>query len=325
MSFTEGAAHVAVTGGAGYIGSHICEILAARGVQVTVIDDFSTGSRAKASRHSILECDLRATESVALVQEYLSHKPADYVIHMAAHKRADESVAKPGKYYRDNVSMLANILDALTQARVKGVVSSSTAAVYGDVPDLPVPEGAPTLPANPYGGSKLACEHLLAAWSASTAVPSISLRYFNVCGSARPDLRDTTAINLFSILASRFADGLSPHVYGTDYATRDGSAVRDYIHVQDLSEAHVRAMELLGDKTPSSLHNAFNIGTGVGQTVMEVINEFALQTGRELPITFLPRRPGDPASVVADPSRFTSLTTWKAERGLSEMVASSIG
>jgi UDP-glucose 4-epimerase len=314
---------VLVTGGAGYIGSHVVATLRDAGTAVAVVDDLSTGVAARVGDVPLLRADLADLGTVPVLARFMTEHAVDAVVHLAGLKRADESVGQPARYYRQNVGQTSNVLLAMEQAGVRDVVFSSSAAVYGETSALPVRETDPTRPVNPYGATKLACEDLLRWTAAAGQVNAIALRYFNVAGADRPELADTSEINLLSILVARLRDGLAPTVFGDDYPTPDGTCVRDYVHVQDLADAHVLALDLTTDADAG--FRVFNIGTGRGTSVLEMVDALRVASGTDLEPVRAPRRPGDPASVVACADAFTRATGWSAQRGIDEMVRSSLG
>jgi UDP-glucose 4-epimerase len=312
---------VLVTGGAGYIGSHVAHLLAAAGTPVLVVDDLSTGRPERIEGLPLVRLDLSLPTAVGTLHRRLVEHDVTAVVHLAALKRVDESVVDPARYFVQNVAQTAHVLTGMHRAGVRKLVLSSTAAVYGQPrTDRPVSEDDPTLPENPYGSSKLACESLVRWAPSAYGVDVVALRYFNVAGAATPALRDLDGHNLVSIIERDLREGRREvRVFGDDYPTRDGTCVRDYVHVGDLADAHLRALDWL---TGATGFHAFNIGTGAGATVMEVVRAVGEVTGHPLDVTVTPRRPGDPASVVADPARFMQATGWAARHDLRSTVAS---
>lgn len=315
---------VLVTGGAGYIGAHVAHLLAAAGTPVVVVDDLSTGRRERVEGLPLVRLDLSRPTAVDTLHREMVEHGVSAVVHLAALKRVDESVLDPSLYFVQNVAQTAHVLSGMHRAGVHKLVLSSTAAVYGQPrTDLPVSEDEPTLPENPYGSSKLACESLVRWAPSAYDVDVVALRYFNVAGAAAPALRDLDGHNLVSIIEGDLRRGRREvRVFGDDYPTRDGTCVRDYVHVGDLADAHLRALEWL---TTATGFHAFNIGTGTGATVMEVVRAVGEVTGLALEVVVTPRRPGDPASVVADPARFMRATGWAARHDLRATVASALG
>lgn len=289
---------VLVTGGAGYVGSHVVRALVDRGESVVVVDDLSTGRRDAVRNAELVVA--RCGDS-ATVGRILRDRDVDVVVHMAASCEVAESVTAPGKYFRNNVSESLELLDTASSCGVHGFVFSSTAAVYGEPQCVPIPEGHPTLPTNPYGESKLAVERLLPWHCRAHGLAAVALRYFNAAG-AHPDGgigEDPARVarllpNLFR--AARHGAPVVP-IFGSDWPTPDGTCVRDYVHVCDLADAHVRAVERLRDRC--ELPRAINLGSGTGFSVLEVVETVRRVTGRDVPTAFGPRRPGDPARLVA--------------------------
>ncbi len=313
MTDTSGSAdrpRVLVTGGAGYIGSHACEALARGGYVPVSYDNLSHGFRELVRFGPLEEGDIR--DRARLYEVLDRHRPSA-VIHFAGLISVAESVAKPALYYDNNVTGALNLLDAVCGHGVKRLVFSSTAAVYGLPTTQPVSEAAPTAPINPYGRTKLMIEQALRDYDSAYGLKSISLRYFNACG-AHPsapigEMHDPeTHLIPRALMAVR---GQIPNLplNGMDYPTPDGTAVRDYIHVCDLADAHVAALRTLegGGAT-----DAFNLGSGKGYSNREIIDAVGRVTGREVPTFPGPRRPGDPAELIADPSRANSILGFKA-------------
>lgn len=309
-----------MTGGAGYIGSHVARLLSQRGDEVIIIDDLSTGIK-KRSDVEIIQLGLGGSSSVEeLVSIFELHKP-EAVIHLAARKQVGESVQQPEAYYLSNVAGMAQLLLAMKHTGVKNLIFSSSAATYG-TPDLDqVTEDTIARPINPYGETKLVGE-----WMAKNAqtwgLRSISLRYFNVAGAGWPDLADTAALNLIPIVLENLAQSESPTVFGDDYKTQDGSCIRDYVHVMDLATAHLAALDELG-KNEEIKQPVLNVGTGAGTSVFEVLDEIKRVSGIDFETRVHPRRPGDPARLVADVSLIEKTLGWKAEFGLREIIESS--
>jgi UDP-glucose 4-epimerase len=299
---------VLVTGGAGYIGSHMVQVLAERGDEVTVLDDLSTGHADAVLGGELVRGDISDTAGTARL---LSGRKIDAVIHFAACSLVAESVADPLKYYTRNVAGTAALLQAMRHAGVQKIVFSSTAATYGNPVRTPIDEAHPTQPVNPYGASKLAVERMLADCSAAYGLRAASLRYFNAAGAdpkGRLGERHNPETHLIPLVLQAAA-GRRPSisVYGNDYPTRDGTCVRDYIHVLDLCDAHLRALEWLKDGGC----DVFNLGNGDGATVLEVIDAARRVTGRPIAVVQAPRRPGDPPSLVADATKARRILGWE--------------
>jgi UDP-arabinose 4-epimerase len=312
---------VLVTGGAGYIGSHVVQALAERGHEPIVVDDLSTGHRDSVPEARLIVADCGDRDGMLAILE--EHRP-EAVIHFAAIKSVEESVSDPLRYFDRNINVTVSLLQAMDGAGVRGFVYSSSAAVYG-VPDrLPVSEDAPLHPLNPYGESKRIVETMLEWIGRSGSVDYAALRYFNAAGAADDGSRGedwSGATNLIP-LVMRAALGAGPavRVFGSDYPTPDGTAIRDYIHVVDLAEAHVRAVECLAGGQRSLV---LNLGTGRGASVGEVIAAASRAAGREVPVEYGPRRPGDMPAIWADPSRAEAVLGWRAKRDLDDIVASA--
>ncbi|GGC10761.1 UDP-glucose 4-epimerase GalE [Cellulomonas carbonis] len=314
---------ILVTGGAGYIGGHIVRELTRAGADAAVVDDLSHGRAARVEGTPLLRLDLADGAGVDALARFMAERGVTAVVHMSALKRADESTVQPARYYQQNVGQLATVLLAMEQAGVHELVFSSSAAVYGQTGAEPVPETHPTEPINPYGATKLAGEDLV-RWAARAGqVRAVALRYFNVAGTAAPELADVETVNLVSILVDRVGRGLRPVVLGDEHPTPDGTCVRDYVHVADLARAHVRALALLGEPGgPDEGFEALNVGTGTGTSVLEMVRALGAVLGRELPYEVAPPRPGDPASVVASVDRIAERAGWRAELTVEDMLRS---
>ena len=306
-----------VVGGAGYIGSVVARHLLDGGNRVTVADDLSKGHRwavpEGAELHRVDLLDRGALDAVL-------GEGFDAVLHFAALSLVGESVDHPVRYFRVNVGGTLNLLDAMRAAGVDRLVFSSTAAVYGQPESVPIPETAPTLPTNPYGASKLAVDQAIGFQAAATGLGAVSLRYFNVAGASgrQGELHDPETHLIPAVLGAALAEGDAVHVFGTDYPTPDGTAVRDYIHVDDLARAHLLAL----DAVEGPGHRVFNLGNGAGYSVREVIETARQVTGREIPAVESPRRPGDPAVLVASSERIRTELGWVPEKPeLETMIA----
>ena len=309
-----------VTGGAGYIGSHIVRLLAARGDGVFVADDLVNGIRERIPDVPLLELDLARDGATEALTALIRAENVDAVIHLAARKAVGESVARPIWYYRENVVGLATVLEAMAAAGISRLVFSSSAAVYGDATGI-VAESAPAVPASPYGSTKLIGEWLISDTARSSDLRAISLRYFNVAGAGWPELGDRSVANLVPMVFERIDEGLPPRIFGGDFPTPDGTCVRDYVHVLDLAEAHLAALDnidALGDG-----HRVFNVGTSIGTSVREMVDAILAASGSGLKAEVVGRREGDPAELVAAPNLIGNQLGWHARFGLDEIVDSA--
>ncbi|SOD62419.1 UDP-glucose 4-epimerase [Streptomyces zhaozhouensis] len=310
-----------ITGGAGYIGAHVARAMVEAGERVVVLDDLSSGvaERLPAGvalvRGSVTDAD---TVAATLAEHRVTG-----VVHLAARKRAPESVADPLLYYRENVGGLGRLLETMVGAGVRRLVFSSSAAVYGS-PDVPlVTEETPCLPVNPYGETKLAGEWLVRAAGRAHGLRSVCLRYFNVAGAASPELADRGAANVIPLFFERIDAGLPPVIFGDDYPTPDGTCVRDYVHVADLARAHLAAARELARGGPPEGDLTANVGTGLGVSVRELAAAVAEATGRPLTPVVEARRAGDPPRVVASAALAAERLGFTARHGLTEMVSSA--
>jgi len=301
--------NVFVTGGAGYIGSHVVRRLAEAGHGVRVWDNLSEGHRAAVPPETLLEGDLMDEARLA---EALSGG-FDCVMHFAAHCYVGESMEDPEKYYRNNVVGSLRLLSAMRKAGVRRLVFSSTAATYGEPDRVPIPEDHPTRPINAYGQTKLDIEHALAYYAGAYGLGYCSLRYFNAAGAA-PDAgigedHDPEPHLVPIVLQVALGQRDEVKIFGSDYPTRDGTCVRDYIHVWDLAQAHILAMEAIEPGKGLT----YNLGNGSGYTVREVIETARTVTGRDIPAADAPRRPGDPPELVASSDRIAAELGWNPE------------
>jgi UDP-glucose 4-epimerase len=302
---------VLVAGGAGYIGSHTVRLLARRGIPLVVLDNLSTGHR-EALGGPLEECDLGDRDGLARVFE--RHAPRA-VIHFAAKCFVGESVTDPSKYYRENVTYTWNLLEAMRAARCSTIVFSSTCATYGDPVEVPMTEDHRQVPISPYGRTKLHIEHMLEDYGRAYGLRYAALRYFNAAGASQEGdlgechVPETHLIPLvLEVALGKRAEIL---VFGDDYDTPDGTCIRDYVHVEDLAEAHLAALAKLEAGTPAL---AVNLGTGTGFSVLEVIETARAVTGRPIPYRVVARRPGDPPRLVSGGSRAHDLLGWTPRR-----------
>jgi UDP-glucose-4-epimerase GalE len=312
---------VLVTGGAGYIGSHTVRLLVQRGQEVVVLDTLETGHREALLGAPLVVGDVA---DVALVRSVVAEHEVDSVIHFAGYKKAGESMREPGKYFRNNIVGTAELLRALEGTAVASFVFSGSCSVYGTPEHLPVVETAPLRPESPYGQSKLTGEQLLQWYGALSGLRWMSLRYFNASGASDDggigeDPRDSANLIPLVMLASLGLRG-PVQVFGSDFDTPDGTAVRDYIHVDDLARAHVLALDHLDAGGRSA---AVNLGTGTGSSVRQVIDATARVSGRPVPFELVGRRPGDPAAVWADNRLAAELLGWHPDYGLEEIIQSA--
>jgi UDP-glucose-4-epimerase GalE len=303
---------VLVTGGAGYIGSHACKALARAGYQPVAFDNLSRGHREAVLWGPLVEADLADRER--LVMALKTYEPVA-VMHFAAYAYVGESVTDPATYYRNNLGGSLSLIEAMRATGVNKIVFSSTCATYGIPAGSPIRESAPQLPVNPYGETKLAIERALHWYGEAYRLRSVSLRYFNAAGADSDgeigEFHEPETHLIPLVLQTALKQRPHIDIYGTDYPTADGSAVRDYIHVEDLAEAHLRALEHLcagGEST------ALNLGTGRGYSVREVIATAEAVCGQAIARRETARRPGDPPVLVADPSRAAQQLGWQARR-----------
>ena len=297
-----------VTGGAGYIGSVVASQLVSAGHETVVLDDFSRGHAGAVPEEArLVEGNLLDSD---FVRETLA-EGFDGVLHFAALSLVGESVEEPERYYRNNVCGTLNLMEAMRESGAEKLVFSSTAAVYGEPEEVPIRETAPALPTNPYGSSKLAVDRLIAAVAEARDVAATSLRYFNVSGASGPFGEDhQPETHLIPLVLKAAAENSSVKIFGTDYPTRDGTAVRDYIHVEDLGRAHLLALE---GAEPGE-HRVYNLGNGAGFSVREVIEAARGVTGKDIDAIESPRRPGDPPVLVASSDKIRADLGWNPEK-----------
>ncbi|KQO61372.1 UDP-glucose 4-epimerase GalE [Curtobacterium sp. Leaf261] len=310
-----------ITGGAGYIGSHVVDLLEQRGERVVVLDDLSSGV-ADRLRAPLNRCDLAAPHAGFEVAAMMRAHHVTGVVHLAALKDVGESMADPESYWRVNVHGLGTLLSAMRTVGVRDLVFSSSAAVYGDADGAAVSEDGPCAPMNPYGESKLVGEWMLAAAARAWGLRYAALRYFNVAGSGSPELADRGRKNLIPIIIDEIRNGRSPQVFGTGHGTRDGSCVRDYVHVLDLANAHLDALDAICSGRFTG--GAVNIGSGTGATVLEVVRAVGAELGTTVSPIVVEARAGDPAALVADVSRAADVLGWHPLLGLDRIVESAV-
>jgi len=310
---------VLVTGGAGYIGSHAARLLREYGHEILVYDNLSTGHRRLVKGFELIEADL-------LNQSVLTSalRMVNAVMHFAANAYVGESVQNPRKYFRNNVEGGLSLLNACLDAKVNKIVFSSTCAVYGEPSTIPIAENSPRQPANPYGVTKLMFEYALESYASAYGLRFAALRYFNAAGADESgeigELHDPETHLIPLALQVAAGEKQALEIFGTDYPTSDGTCVRDYIHVSDLADAHVLALEYL-ERQHSSLF--VNLGTGAGHSIHQVIETIEKVTGRKVSTRIASRRAGDPPRLVADPRQAQAILGWKATRSLSDIVSTA--
>ncbi|MDT4944250.1 MAG: UDP-glucose 4-epimerase [Pseudonocardiales bacterium] len=309
---------VLVTGGAGYIGSVVAAQLLAAGHEVVAVDDLSTGHADAVPPGVTLE-----RMGVAELADVLGGWSVEAVLHFAAKSLVAESVQHPDRYWHNNVLGTVALLDAMRAAGVPRIVFSSSAATYGDVAEMPIDERAPTRPTSPYGASKLAVDLALADYARAYGLTAVSLRYFNVAGALHAadggsyGERHSVETHLIPVALRAVTGETALAMYGTDYPTPDGTCVRDYIHVVDLADAHLRALGV----GAAGEHRVINLGSGMGYSVRQVIDTVREVTGRPLAVREEARRAGDPATLIASNALAASVLGWRPERDLRRMVA----
>ncbi|GAB7004268.1 UDP-glucose 4-epimerase GalE [Nocardioides sp. AN3] len=318
---------VLVTGGAGYIGAHVVRRLVGRGDAVVIVDDLSTGVASRVAGVAMAQVDLAAIGSTETLTALMRDHDVDAVVHLAAKKQVGESVALPTYYFRQNVGGLVNLLDAMHAADARQLVFSSSAAVYGNPTQAcegPVDETVPPGPISPYGETKLVGEWLCRDAEHAWGLRWCALRYFNVVGAGADDLGDCAAQNLVPLVFDTIDRSEPPTVFGDDYPTPDGTGVRDYVHVIDLADSHLAALDWLRHAgAADGPLPIFNVGTGRGSSVREVLAAIADATGLPVEAQVSDRRVGDPASLVADVRRIERELGWRSRHTLSQAVASA--
>jgi UDP-glucose 4-epimerase len=311
--------NILVTGAAGYIGSIVSEVLLARGMKVVALDSLIEGHRAAVPPAAIF-CHVDLADRPQLEAVFTQNK-IDAVMHFAAEALVAKSMREPSTFYAANVACGINLLDAVTRHGIKKFVFSSTAATYGEPDTVPIPEDHRKLPINPYGKSKLLFEQVLADYRGYTGLQYATLRYFNAAGASaeRGEAHRTETHLIPRVLDA--AAGVIPavDVLGTDYPTPDGTCVRDYVHVLDIADSHLRALENIHRVSGE----AFNVGTGRGYSILELINTAEQVTGKKIPRKPGPRRPGDPAFLIASKEKLKVLLDWEAKHSTLEEIIST--
>jgi UDP-glucose 4-epimerase len=308
---------VLVTGGAGYIGAHVATELLNEGYSVRIYDDFSNGlhKRVDGKFRDIVEGDILDREKLLQAMQGV-----DAIIHLAAKKAVEESVKNPLNYYENNVGGTLNLLAAMSAKGVKTIVFSSSAAVYSPNDKDAVEETDPTVPLSPYGATKLLSEELISSVGNAEKISHVSLRYFNVVGSAIPEVGDNSNDNLVPKVLLALKNGKRPEIYGSGYPTPDGTCIRDYIHVQDLSKAHVAALK----KAESGFTSAiYNVGSGKGYSVREMMNQISQTLGKDINPQESPARAGDAPKLIASIEKIGQELGWRPTATLKEMIDSS--
>lgn len=306
-----------VTGGAGYIGAHVVKALRDRSEPVVVLDDLTTGLADRVGDAPLVRGSVLDAELVAAT---LRDHDVGGIIHIAAKKQVGESVERPLHYYRENVGGVLTLLEAATAAGVGSFVFSSSSSVYG-MPDVDkVTEDVSFAPMSPYGETKVIGEWMARAAAVASDMRVISLRYFNVAGAASPELGDPGVFNLIPLALRALTSGVAPQIFGDDYPTPDGTCIRDYVHVADVADAHVAALVHLNNGGGSA---TYNIGRGEGSSVREVLAMVAEVTGIHTEPVVKPRRPGDPARIVAEADRIREDLGWTSRYELGEIVGSA--
>ncbi|HVK35411.1 MAG TPA: UDP-glucose 4-epimerase GalE [Microlunatus sp.] len=308
-----------VTGGAGYIGSHVVRAFRNEGIDCVVLDDLSSGHRGFVPEDVPLV--VGSLVDRAAIDEALYGRGVSGVVHLAGFKYAGVSVSRPLHTYTQNVTGTVVLLEGMAAHGVERIVFSSSAAVYGTPDTELVTEESPTRPESPYGESKLIGEWLLRDQAKAGALAHTSLRYFNVVGSGTPELRDTSPHNLFPIIFDQLVAGKTPYINGDDYPTADGTCIRDYVHVADLASSHVAAAKVLD--AGGTLEQVYNLGSGDGLSVRQIMEAAARVTGIDFTADVKPRRPGDPAIIVAEGRLAARDIDWQMRHTVDDMVRSA--
>ena len=308
---------VLVIGGAGYIGAHICQSLVDNGYSVRIFDDFSNGLHRRIDGKFADLVEASVLDRSALIS---AMDGIDSVIHLAAKKAVEESVSNPLKYYEHNVGGTLNILAAMAVKKVTKIVFSSTAAVYAPSEKSAIDETDLLAPLSPYGATKVIAEELIKSVGVAEGFSTISLRYFNVVGSTKVEFADNSKDNLVPKVFAAIKRGESPEIYGSDYPTKDGTCIRDYIHVADLADSHLSALKRVES---AIVHEVYNVGSGKGYSVKEMIDQISKSMNKELTSRLCPRRAGDIPQLIASISKIERELGWRPRRSLQEMIDSA--
>jgi len=306
-----------ITGGAGYIGSHIVRDFLKAGIEIIILDNLSTGKKDKIpSSVKFYETDILNKNDL---QQIFSQNKIEGVIHLAAKKSVIESMKSPNFYFEQNVLGLSSLLSVMKTNQIKNIVFSSSSSVYGNPANELSRESDILNPISFYGKTKLMGEWIIEA-GAEWGLNAISLRYFNVAGAGEKKLKDVGEFNLIPMVFRAILDGENPKIFGDNYETLDGTCIRDFVHVEDVSHAHL----LCAQKLSQGFHSeVFNVGTGSGYSVREVIEKIRKITGRSFEIEIMPAREGDPAITGAETSKISSVLGWEAQRGIDEIISSA--
>ena len=309
---------VLITGGAGYIGSHTNRMLAQKGIETVIIDDLSDGHEEAVVAGRLVTGDFG---DAGLLDGVMGMSEFDAVVHFAAFASVPDSVVRPARYYRNNVTNMQTLLDACVRHGVKHVIFSSSAATFGEPEYTPMDEAHPQKPINPYGYTKLVGEHLLADYERAYGLKFCAFRYFCAAGASKDGVigeAHNPESHLIPVMMRAAMSGKAFQVYGDDYATRDGSCIRDFIHVDDIADAHIRGLEYLAGGGKSE---AFNLGSSEGFTVLEMVKALREVSGLDVPYEIAGRREGDPAVLVATSAKAGEILGWKAEHsGINEIL-----
>ena len=309
---------VLITGGAGYIGSHTNRMLAQKGIETVIVDDLSDGHEEAVIAGRLIRGDFG---DKGLLDGVMGMAEFDAVVHFAAFASVPDSVVRPARYYRNNVTNMQTLLDACVRHGVKHVIFSSSAATFGEPEYTPMDEAHPQKPINPYGYTKLVGEHLLADYERAYGLKFCAFRYFCAAGASKDGVigeAHNPESHLIPVMMRAAMSGKAFQVYGDDYATRDGSCIRDFIHVDDIADAHIRGLEYLAGGGKSE---AFNLGSSEGFTVLEMVKALREVSGLDVPYEIAGRREGDPAVLVATSAKAGEILGWKAEHsGINEIL-----